>query len=99
MGTGGWIYIMSNARKTTLYIGVTSDLPGRILQHKEHYYPGSFTAKYNLDRCIYYEGFTSIEEAITREKDLKKWRRQKKEVLIKKLNPEWKDLWREIKEW
>ncbi|HEY0900358.1 MAG TPA: GIY-YIG nuclease family protein [Sphingobacteriaceae bacterium] len=99
MGTGGWIYIMSNARKTTLYIGVTSNLFGSILQHKEHYYSGSFTHKYNLDICVYYEGFTSIEEAIAREKEVKKWRREKKATLINQLNPKWLDLWMEVKEW
>lgn len=99
MKKGGAVYIMTNKNKTTLYIGVTSDLYNRILQHKEHYFPKSFTEKYNLTDCIYYESFFSIEEAIMREKILKKWRREKKEQLINTLNPEWKDLWEEIKEW
>jgi putative endonuclease len=99
MKKGGAVYIMTNKNKTTLYIGVTSDLYNRILQHKEHHFSKSFTAKYNLTDCIYYESFFSIEEAIMREKILKKWRRVKKEQLINTLNPEWKDLWEEIKEW
>lgn len=98
MKKGGAVYIMTNKNKTTIYIGVTSDLYKRILQHKEHHYPKSFTAKYNLTDCIYYEIFFSIKEAIMREKILKKWRREKKEQLINTFNPEWKDLWEEIKE-
>jgi putative endonuclease len=99
MKKGGAVYIMTNKNKTTLYIGVTSDLYNRILQHKEHYFPKSFTAKYNLTYCIYYESFFSIEEAIMREKMLKKLRREKKEQLINRLNPAWRDLWEDIKEW
>ncbi len=66
---------MTNKNKTTLYIGVTSDLYSRIIEHKEHKYPNSFTAKYYLEYCIYYEPFYNIEEAIAREKEIKKWRR------------------------
>jgi putative endonuclease len=99
MKKGGAVYIMTNKNKTTLYIGVTSDLYNRILQHKEHYFPKSFTTKYNLTYCIYYESFFSIEEAIMREKMLKKLRREKKEQLINRLNPAWRDLWEDIKEW
>ncbi len=89
MERGGYIYIMTNKNKTTLYIGVTSDLLFRIVKHREHLYPKSFTAKYNLHHCIYYEGFFSIEEAIDREEELKKWRREKKILLINKVNPNW----------
>ena len=99
MVRGGCIYILTNKHKTTLYIGVTSDLRSRILEHRSHYYAKSFTAKYNLEYCIYYEIFTNIEEAIAREKELKKWRREKKEILISKLNPSWNDLWDEIEKW
>jgi len=99
MERGGCMYIMTNKRKTTLYIGVTSDLYARICQHKNHFYPGSFTSRYNLELCIYYESFFSIEEAINREKEVKKWRREKKELLINSLNPEWNDLFDEIKMW
>jgi len=99
MERGGCIYIMTNVHKTVLYIGVTSDLRNRVWEHKIHYYPNSFTSKYNLEYCIYFEMFSSIEEAINREKELKKWRREKKNILINKLNPEWKDLWIEISQW
>ena len=83
---------MTNKNKTTLYIGVTSDLTARIHEHKKHKYPNSFTARYNLEYCVYYEMFSRIEEAIGREKVLKKWRREKKDDLINSLNPEWEDL-------
>jgi len=99
MQYGGCIYILTNKNNTTLYIGVTSNLRIRIYQHKIKYFPSSFSAKYNLNICIYYETFSRIEEAIAREKQLKKWNRAKKEVLINRLNPEWKDLWNEIQLW
>ena len=99
MQRGGAVYIMTNKNKTTLYVGVTADLYSRIVQHKEHHFRLSFTARYNLIYCIYFESFFSIEEAIMREKILKKWRREKKVQLINTLNPDWKDLWEEIKEW
>ncbi len=76
MERGGYIYIMTNKHRTTLYIGVTSNLRSRIYEHANHIYPKSFTAKYNLETCIYYEIFLSIEEAIAREKELKKWSRE-----------------------
>ena len=99
MGKGGYVYIMTNKNKTTLYIGVTSDLASGVLKHRQHFYPTSFTAKYHLTLCIYYEHFSSIEDAINRETQIKKWRREKKVQLINKLNPEWNDLWNEISRW
>ncbi|MGV3684538.1 MAG: GIY-YIG nuclease family protein [Daejeonella sp.] len=99
MEKGGYVYIMTNKNKTTLYIGVTSDLRSRVFKHRQHFYPNSFTAKYNLTYCIYYEYFLSIQEAIKREKELKKWRREKKVLLINKLNPAWDDLWEAINRW
>jgi putative endonuclease len=99
MTRGGSIYIMTNKIKTTLYIGVTADLYSRILEHKQHTYKKSFTDKYDLEYCIYYENYPFIMEAINREKEIKKWRREKKEILINTLNPHWMDLWEEIKLW
>ena len=84
---------MTNKHRTTLYIGVTSDLPKRIIQHINHDDPKSFTAKYQLNVCVYYESFLSIEEAINREKELKGWKRIKKNALITQRNPTWQDLW------
>jgi putative endonuclease len=69
MDRGGCIYIMTNLARTTFYIGVTSDLYARIQEHKTAQNPSSFTAKYKLHFCIYYEMHTSIEEAIAREKE------------------------------
>ena len=88
----GYIYIMTNKNKTTLYIGVTSDLKRRVWEHRTHAVPNSFTAKYNLEYCIYYETLSNIEDAIRREKILKGWTRAKKEILINKMNPDWADL-------
>lgn len=99
MTKGGSIYIMTNKLKTTLYIGVTANLQLRIRQHKEHFFQNSFTDKYNLEHYVYYENFYPIEDAILREKQIKKWSRLKKENLINSLNPKWTDLWNEIKEW
>ena len=99
MERGGCIYIMTNYQRTTIYIGVTSDLRIRINQHRDQIDPKSFTAKYSLSTCIYYEMFPSIEEAIAREKQLKKWNRDKKEKLIATKNKEWKDLSSEILSW
>ena len=88
----GFIYIMTNKNRTTLYVGVTNDLHRRIYEHKNHLLKNSFTEKYNLEYCIYYEEFQSIDLAIKREKEIKKWNRQKKENLINKVNPQWEIL-------
>lgn len=90
---------MTNERHTTLYIGVTSDLFSRVLEHKERKYPKSFTARYNLIKLIYYESFYSIDEAIAREKQLKSGSRVTKEELISRLNPEWLDLFEQVEKW
>jgi len=92
MQRGGSVYILTNISNDVLYIGVTSDLFFRLQEHKTGKYPTSFTAKYNCTKLIYYENFSTIEEAISREKQLKKWHRQWKENLIESFNPLWKDL-------
>ncbi len=92
MSRAGFVYIMTNKNKTTLYIGVTNDLCRRIYEHKNHLVKNAFTDKYNLEYCIYYEEYPYFDLAIKREKELKKWNRQKKEALINKKNPEWKVL-------
>ncbi|MGQ1909298.1 GIY-YIG nuclease family protein [Marinifilum sp. RC60d5] len=88
---GGYIYIMTNKNRTTLYIGVTSDLKRRIAEHDEGV-GSKFTSKYNLTDLVYFEEFDDISEAIAREKQLKNWKREWKTNLIKSLNPELKDL-------
>jgi putative endonuclease len=77
MERGGFIYIMTNIKNTTLYTSVTSDLLNRVYDHKNDVYPQSFTAKYKLKKLVYYEGFSSIEEAIDREKQIKAGSRKK----------------------
>ncbi len=87
----GYIYIMSNKNRTTLYIGVSSDLNRRMVEHSEGV-GAKFTKRYNLIDLLYYEEFDDIGEAIAREKQLKNWKRDWKMNLIKSLNPELKDL-------
>ncbi len=88
---GGYVYIMSNWKRTVLYIGVTSDLGTRVSQHKCSAFSG-FTAKYRCYYLIYYEEFNDIESAIDREKQLKNWKREWKFALIKQKNPQLQDL-------
>ncbi len=92
MQYGGTVYILTNIHNEVLYIGVTSDLFTRIPEHINKVYPDSFTAKYNCNKLVYYETFGRIEDAIAREKALKKWNRKWKDKLINDFNPEWKDL-------
>lgn len=99
MKYGGCVYFVTNKSHKVLYLGVTSDLQRRIFEHREHLLKGSFSDRYNTEKLVYYEWFDRIESAISREKELKKWRREKKEQLINSMNPEWKDLWEEVKEW
>ncbi len=98
MERGGYVYIITNKARNVIYIGVTSQLRERIYEHKNHIYKNSFSHRYNLEYIIYYETFFSIEEAIEREKQLKKFRREKKEAIINSINPNWIDLWNEIQE-
>ena len=93
----GFIYIITNKNNTTLYIGVTSNLPERIVKHKEKRYKNSFSVRYNLDKLVYYETLQSIGDAIAREKQLKASNRAKKEKLINTQNPDWLDLYEDIK--
>jgi putative endonuclease len=92
---GGYVYIMSNKLRTVLYVGVTSNLINRTSEHREKLLDG-FTLKYNCQHLIYYEFHDAIEAAIEREKQIKKWKRQWKENLIKSFNPQLKDLWNDI---
>ena len=92
MSKCGYVYFMTNNDRVILYIGVTNDLCRRIYEHKNHLIKDSFTDKYNLEYCIYYEEFPNLSMAIKREKELKKWNREKKENLINKKNPDRKEL-------
>lgn len=93
MERGGCIYLMTNKNNTTLYTGVTSDLQKRISEHKNYVHSTSFTARYNLTKLVYYEFYSSIEEAINAEKQIKASSRKSKEALINSINPEWLDLY------
>ena len=84
-----YVYIMSS-RGRILYVGVTGFLMSRTLQHKTE--EGGFTAKYKVDRLVYYEVFKYVNRAIARETEIKKWRREKKVALIQSINPAWEDL-------
>ena len=86
------VYIVASRRNGTLYIGVTSDLVARIWQHKTKAVAG-FTARYGCDRLVYFEMLDSAEAAITREKQMKEWRRAWKIALIEEANPDWLDLY------
>jgi len=90
-----YVYIMSNHKNGTLYIGVTSNLPARVFEHKSELIEG-FTKKYHLHNLVYYEVYEDVRSAITREKQLKKWKRNWKINLIKKMNPQWRDLYPDI---
>ena len=87
-----YVYILASSRNGTLYTGVTSDLLKRIYQHREGLTPG-FTSKYGVKRLVGYEEHGAIEEAIAREKVIKRWRRAWKLRLIEAENPQWLDLW------
>ena len=94
---GGWLYIMTNRRRGTLYIGVTANLPARISQHRDG--TGSeFCTRYGLTRLVHCEHFERIEDAIAREKAMKAWKRAWKIRLIEEANPEWDDLFDHILE-
>jgi putative endonuclease len=86
-----YVYILSNWDDSVLYIGVTSDLKRRLYEHRNHLVNG-FTAQYNVHKLVYFEYTNDVRSAIDREKQLKGWRRDKKNALISKANPEWIDL-------
>ena len=82
-----YVYILTNQYRSTFYIGVTNNLKLRLEQHKNKINKSSFTSKYNVVFLIYYEKFSWIQEAISREKELKRWNRKKKIELVKESNP------------
>ena len=88
-----YVYILASATNVTLYTGVTRDLVRRVYEHRNHLEPNSFTAKYNVYKLVYFEHTTDVEAAISREKQIKGWRRSKKNALIETLNPKWEDLY------
>ncbi len=89
------VYILASKRNGTLYVGVTSDLPGRVRQHKARFSPG-FTHRYGVGALVWYEPHETMESAIAREKALKNWKRSWKVRLIEGSNPLWTDLCDEV---
>ena len=86
-----WVYIVTNQADSVLYIGVTNDLSRRLSEHRSGEIPG-FTADYRCHKLVYWEHYSDVEEAIAREKQLKRWLRTKKISLIGRVNPRWLDL-------
>ena len=87
-----YVYFLTNVHNTVLYIGISSNLEQRIWEHKNGLDKGSFTYKHNCHKLVYYEAFADVRYAIAREKQLKNWKREWKNDLINKENPDWKDL-------
>tara|TARA_E500000318_G_scaffold111845_2_gene132120 strand:+ start:976 stop:1266 length:291 start_codon:yes stop_codon:yes gene_type:complete len=90
-----YLYILASKRNGTLYVGVTSDLPKRIGEHRAGIIPG-FTARYGVKRLVYLEAHSSMTEAIRRERQMKEWQRLWKLRLIERDNPRWRDLFVEL---
>jgi putative endonuclease len=95
MGQRYYVYILVNDRGNVIYIGIAEDLKKRIYFHKQRLIPG-FTKKYNVHKLVYYEIYSSLEEAERREKQLKGKTRAKKNVLVESKNPSWRDISSEI---
>ena len=91
----GYVYIVTDQKHGTLYIGVTSDIARRIYEHREGLIPG-FTSKYGCKHLVWYEEHFDIRDAIQREKSLKRWYRQWKIELIEAMNPQWRDMYLEL---
>ena len=90
-----YVYLLASRRNGTLYLGVTRDLVRRVYEHKQKAVP-SFTARYEVDRLVWFECYDDPMNAIEREKEIKKWRRAWKIALIEKANSQWRDLYPEI---
>ncbi len=90
-----YVYILTSKKNGTLYLGVTNNLLKRAYEHKNNLVDG-FTKKYNIHRLVYYEETGDVNSAITREKQMKKWKRKWKMELIEKFNPDWKDLYEDL---
>ena len=91
-----YVYIMASATNVTLYTGVTNDLVRRVYEHRNHLDPNSFTAKYNVHKLVYFEETSDVKAALEREKQVKGWRRSKKNALVEMVNPQWRDLYPDL---
>jgi putative endonuclease len=90
-----YVYLLTNWNHRVMYVGFTNDLKRRVYEHQEKLVKG-FTEKYNVNKLVYFEETTDVNAAIAREKEIKKWRREKKDGLVMNMNPDWKDLSREF---
>ena len=90
-----YVYILANKTNSVVYIGVTNDLQRRVYEHRNHLVDG-FSDSYNVTKLVYFEQTTDVYAALEREKQLKKWRREKKNRLIDTQNPDWHDLFDEL---
>ncbi|OYY93965.1 MAG: excinuclease ABC subunit C [Hydrogenophilales bacterium 28-61-23] len=86
-----FVYLLTNWNNKVMYVGMTNDLMRRVYEHKTKAVQG-FTEKYNVNRLVYFEETSDVHAAISREKEIKKWRREKKDALVIQANPEWRDL-------
>lgn len=86
-----YVYLLTNWNNKVMYVGMTNDLLRRVYEHKTKVVKG-FTEKYNVNKLVYFEETPDVRAAIAREKEIKRWRREKKNALVFKSNPEWKDL-------
>ena len=91
-----YVYILANNTNVAVYIGVTNDLVRRVYEHKHKLDPESFTSQYGVHKLVYFEQTQDVQSALEREKQLKGWRRSKKNALVVTMNPEWKDLYPDL---
>lgn len=91
-----YVYVLASATNYSVYIGVTNDLIRRVYEHRTHADSNSFTSQYNVHKLVYFEETSDIKAALEREKQLKGWRRSKKNTLIETKNPQWRDLYPDL---
>ena len=91
-----YVYILTNVTGTVVYTGVTNDLIRRVYEHKHNADPNSFTAKYTVHKLVYFEQTGDVRSAIEREKQIKSWKRARKNKLVNSINPQWEDLYPKI---
>jgi putative endonuclease len=91
-----YVYILTNKHHTVIYVGMTTDLRTRLWEHQQKINPGSFTARYNVFKPVFYEGHETVEEALERERFIKGKVRKWKNDLVQSMNPQWNDLTEEI---
>ena len=92
----GYFYIMTNAHNSVFYCGATTELYNRVLEHRNKVFKKSFTSRYNIDKLVYFETYTFAADAFEREKQMKAGSRNNKINLIKRMNPEWQDLFHKL---